>query len=189
MTAIFMKGAVGYGWTSIILHWLSAAAIVVLLLLGDSIALEGEPARTVHTTLGLSCWLLLAVRVAWRWVEGHPPRAAGQGPLSFAAGLVVHHLLLMAIALMLVSGPVAGLSSGAGVALGEIRLGDGALRHAGIHAAASTVHGSAAAFLVICIVFHVGGVVKHMAIDRDGTLGRMLSPQGNVRSAAATVQR
>src|SRR5690349_20025936 len=96
----------GYGWTSIVLHWLAATAIIVLLFAGDSIGTAGEPARRVHTTIASCAWLILAARIVWRLMEGHPPPAKGQGRFSYGAAFLVHSALLAGIALMLVSGPL-----------------------------------------------------------------------------------
>src|SRR5262245_32849023 len=105
----------GYGWISIALHWLAAAAILVLLFLGDSIGAGGQEARGLHTTVAACIWLALALRVGWRLVQGHPERMATQGKFSYLAGKAVHFILLAAISLMLVSGPLAGWASGQGI--------------------------------------------------------------------------
>ena len=90
----------GYGWISIALHWLTAVAIGALLFAGDSIGVVGADARNFHTTVGAIAWLFLAARIVWRLQQGHPPRAQGQGRLSFILGMAVHYVLLVAIAMM-----------------------------------------------------------------------------------------
>ncbi len=91
-------------------------------------------------------------------------------------------MLLASLAAMLISGPTAGLASGAGIFLGDLRIGGPETHSPAIYAIAVRTHSSAAAVLAIGVVVHVAGVLKHVLIDRDSTLARMLSP--NAASAA-----
>jgi hypothetical protein len=60
---------------------------LALLFAGDSIGIVGADARTFHTTFGACAWLLLAARIAWRLLEGHPARAPEQDtPVSDCLG-------------------------------------------------------------------------------------------------------
>ena len=166
----------GYGWISIGLHWLTAAAIFALLFAGDSIGVVGGDARTFHTTLGSCAWLLLAARIAWRLGEGHPPRAPNQGKFSFFAGMAVHYILLAAIALMLVSGPLAGWASGGGLDVFSLHIAGAQPSLSGLYAVARALHVAGATLLAIGTALHVAGVLKHMFVDRDGTLDRIMVP-------------
>lgn len=166
----------GYGWVSIGLHWLTAAAILVLLFAGNSIGAVGGPARTIHTTIASCAWIVLAVRIAWRLQQGHPPRLAEQGRLSFLAGMSVHYALLAAIALMLVSGPVAGWASGGGIDVFDLHISGAGSALPEIYAAARMAHLAGAATLGLGTLLHVAGVLKHMFIDQDHTLDRIMAP-------------
>lgn len=173
----------GYGWISIALHWLAAIAIIVLLFAGDSIGVVGDSARRTHTTIAACAWLVLAVRIAWRFAEGHPPRAPGQGALSFHAGLLVHYLLLAGIALMLASGPLAGWASGAGIWIFDLHALGAERPLPALYAAARLAHGAGATTLAIGTTAHVAGVLKHMFVDHDHTLDRMMAPPRRMRRA------
>lgn len=162
----------GYGWISIALHWLTAAAILALLFAGDSISVAGGAARNIHTTIGACAWLLLAARVVWRLWQGHP-RPPGVGEVSFRIGLIVHYALLLGILLMLASGPVAGLASGGFEILGLHVPG---VLPADVYGVARLAHVSGAWILGIGTLLHVAGVLKHMFVDRDHTLDRIMVP-------------
>jgi cytochrome b561 len=166
----------GYGWISIALHWLTAAAILVLLFAGDSIGVAGHEARRVHTTVALCAWLVLAVRVVWRLQQGHPPRAEGQGRIAFVTGMIVHYVLLAAIVAMLLSGPLAGWASGLGVELFDLVLPGAATLQPLIYDLARSMHIAGASCLAIGTSLHVAGVLKHMFFDRDHTLDRIMVP-------------
>ena len=166
----------GYGWISIGLHWLTAAAIFALLFAGDSIGVVGAEARNFHTTVGTCAWFLLAARIAWRLLEGHPPRATEQDSFSFHAGMAVHYVLLAAIALMLVSGPLAGWASGGGIDVFSLHIPGARTALPDLYALARLLHIAGAVTLAIGTLLHVAGVLKHMFIDRDHTLDRIMAP-------------
>lgn len=166
----------GYGWISIALHWLAAAAILVLLFTGDSIASTGLETRHIHTTIATAVWLVLAARIVWRLMQGHPPRPPGHGKLTFLAGVAMHYVLLAAIGLMLVSGPLAGWASGQGIRIFSIHLPGAAPAQPLLHAFAQSVHIFGATTLAIGTSLHIAGVLKHMFFDRDRTLDRIMAP-------------
>jgi cytochrome b561 len=166
----------GYGWISIGLHWLTAAAILVLLFAGDSIGVVGAQARNVHTTVASCAWLLLAARIVWRLHQGHPPRAPEHDQLSFHIGMAVHYILLAAIALMLVSGPLAGWASGGGIEIFGLRLPGAQPSLPESYEAARLLHQAGAVALAAGTLAHLAGVLKHMFINRDHTLDRIMAP-------------
>jgi cytochrome b561 len=166
----------GYGWISIGLHWLTAAAIFALLFAGDSIGVVGAEARNFHTTVGTCAWLLLAARIAWRLLEGHPPRAPEQDRFSFHVGMAVHYVLLLAIALMLVSGPLAGWASGGGIGVFSLHVPGAQPALPDLYTLARMLHIAGAVTLAIGTLLHVAGVLKHMFIDKDHTLDRIMVP-------------
>jgi cytochrome b561 len=177
----------GYGWISIALHWLTAAAILVLLFAGDSIGVAGHEARRVHTTVALCAWAILAIRIVWRLQQGHPPRTPGQGRIAFLTGMIVHYLLLLAIAAMLLSGPLAGWASGQGLELFDLALPGAAAPQPLVYDLARSMHIAGAVALAIGTSLHVAGVLKHMFIDRDHTLDRIMVPPARKPDAAGNV--
>jgi cytochrome b561 len=46
--------------------------------------------------------------------------------------------------------------------------------HAGLFSAFHAVHGGAATVVIIGVVLHIGGVIKHAAFNRDGTFTKMM---------------
>jgi cytochrome b561 len=166
----------GYGWISIALHWLTAAAILVLLFAGDSIGELGAEARNTHTTIATCAWIVLAARIGWRLQQGHPPRPPRQGRFSFTLGISVHYLLLAALAVLLVSGPLAGWASGLGIAIFGLQVPGAEAPAYELHAAARWLHAVGAGTMAAGVVLHVAGVLKHMFVDRDRTLDRILAP-------------
>lgn len=177
----FGDTSAGYGWISIVLHWLTAAAIIVLLFAGNSIAVDDPEQRAAalnfHTSVGVSCYLILWARIAWRAYARHPGPGERQGGIFFSIGKWTHYLMLIALGLMLLSGPAMAWAGGSGIvvfdwfeipALIDVR--------PGLRAALHAVHRSCAMVIFAGIVLHLGGVYKHTAFNRDGTFMRMIVP-------------
>ena len=178
----WLDGTADFGWMSILLHWAAAVVVVSLLFIGNSIeasdAADRDHALRLHTTLALAAYLLLWLRVIWRAVKGHPRRLPRQGKVAYAIGKPFHYLLLGAIAVMLLTGPLMAWSGDLPLRLWALEIPSpiGAdsrlfsLMHAG-HIAAATVLGWGT-------LIHIVAVVWHVAIDRDGAFDRMVAPTG-----------
>lgn len=166
-----------YGWTSIVLHWLSAAAVLILLFAGDSISVSGEAALNFHTSFAVMAWLLLFFRIVWRLILGHPPPTEGESGLTFKVGVAVHYCLILGIALLLASGPFAGWSSGRGIAIGDTVLLGPADFKPNYHEISMLLHHIGAWIVGLGTCAHIAGVLKHIFIDRDDTLDRIMVPQ------------
>ena len=106
----------GYGWVSIALHWAAAISILVLYLNGeaieDAVGREGHMAAVMaHVSLGMALFVLLAARVVWS-LAGRKPDPFPQHPALRALSLLIHWLLLLAIIVAIVTGPLAIWSVG-----------------------------------------------------------------------------
>ena len=83
--------------------------------------------------------------------------------------------MVVAIATLLVSGPLMAWSGNI-----PIRVFDWFIipapfgMNAEFFGAAHTVHMGAATVLIVGVALHIGGVLKHVAINRDGTFAKML---------------
>src|SRR5579872_934060 len=100
----------GYGWISIALHWLAAAVVLTMFVIGTMSqgAAREDYAGLVHlhTTIGLCAYVLLWGRIVWRFMVGHPGPLPKQGVAFFTIGKYFHFVFLVAIAAMLVTGPL-----------------------------------------------------------------------------------
>lgn len=175
----------GYGWLTIILHWLAAAGLIAMLVIGlmaDAAGDAGDRARRfsllgIHISLGVTLAALLLARVIAYYGQRQPEPAPQPAPLSFAAS-ATHHLLLLAIVALMVSGPVTVWSAGYPVgAWGLFSIpspfweGDES-----VHEVAETVHLVGRYMLYVLIPLHVLGAFKHLLLDRDGVFQRIITP-------------
>src|SRR5882672_8511786 len=103
----WLDGKNDFGWISILLHWIGAAAVLSLLFIGDSIhtpaAADADHALRLHTTLGLGMYFLLWLRVVWRLAHKHPGPLPRQKKFFHAIAKPFHYMLVFAIAAMLIT--------------------------------------------------------------------------------------
>lgn len=164
-TGTLYDRAESFGWISIALHWLTGAIVIAMWFIGKNISGQSpadmEAMRHVHVTLGLSAWLLLAGRIAWRIISPHP-KAPGQSRQLHEIVRAIHYLMLLALGVMLLSGPLLAWALARGGAT------EGLLR---------TVHGGMANLLGMLILVHILGALKHLMFHQDETFERMLWPK------------
>jgi cytochrome b561 len=180
----------GYGWVSIVLHWLAAAIIVTLWFIGSSVSTAGTHAHEVlalHTSIALSAYPLLWGRLLWRWRCGHPGPAPAQRGWSFTLARIAHGCLLVVIAILLISGPLTAWLRGDALQIWSVAIPT-PLTATGAAQLAHQCHSIGANILLLGILLHIGGAMKHMAINRDGTLERMLIAQQTADHSDASAE-
>jgi len=89
-----------------------------------------------------------------------------------------HQLLLLAILIQIVSGPLAIWSGGRAINVFDVVSipSPFAERNQGVHEFAELLHAIGRWSLIVLGSLHVLAVLKHTFIDKDGVLRRMLTP-------------
>lgn len=168
-----------YGWAAIALHWISAGGVVALYLLGEQ--MEEAPdraaklaAQDLHVSVGVLLFTFLAARLFWS-ASQPAPRALERNKAFALLSKVVQGLFLLMILVLLVTGPLAVWSTGRALPVFDLfTLPSPMGRAPAVHEIAEEVHGAATKLFWPLIVLHVAGALKHLIIDRDSTLQRML---------------
>jgi cytochrome b561 len=173
--------ATGYGWLSIALHWFTAIAVLVLLFVGDTISTlagqEREDALLLHTSIAISCYVFLWARIVLRFANGHPGPLPKQRGVFFLVGKYTHYALLVAIAFMLITGPLMAWFGGNGIGVwGWFVIPTPFEENFAVRDALHAIHAWSAAAILILTILHLIGVYKHSAFNQDGTFGKMLVP-------------
>lgn len=170
----------GYGWVSIALHWLTAVVVLTIWFIGSSInagesMADYERTLKLHTSIAISAYVLLWARIVWRFVKGHPGPLARQAGAFYTIGKYVHFAILIAIAVMLVSGPLMVWARGEVIHVYDWFVIPGPFAmNMPLYDAAHTVHVWCSRVIIVGTVLHIGGVYKHAAFNQDGTFGKML---------------
>lgn len=165
-----------YTLQAILLHWLHAALIAGLLVLGWTMVdlpkgAERSWAIGLHKSLGLCALILVAARLAWRRRCATPdfPGSAAERRLAQAAHRLLYALLLLA--------PLAGYLSASFTAY-PMKFFGLALPKAGwpdatLNALFNGLHKGAVWALALLIGLHLAAALRH-ALRGDGVLSRML---------------
>jgi cytochrome b561 len=177
----------GYGWISISLHWLTAAIVITMFTIGvmSQSGNDAESARLVrlHTTIGVTIYVLLWARIIWRFKLGHPGPLPRQGVIFFSIGKYFHFLMLIAIGVMLLSGPLMVWTAGDAIQVFSFGIPSPLGELPSLQHALRSIHGYTASFILAGMVLHVLAVFKHTIINRDGTFDKIMiaarSPQAS----------
>jgi len=164
-----------YSTRMVVVHWLTLALLIAAWFLGESVHdARHEDGATiagylVHAVAGGAILLLTLARLMFRSKDGTPP-AIGNTPMDkMAKG--IHHLLYTLLVLLPVSGMMQVLTSDVGKAL---LAGDAALlpkKFDGV--TAHEVHETLVTVLIVVVVVHLLGALKHQFIMKDGLMDRM----------------
>ncbi len=162
-----------------LLHWLTALAVLGLIGLGLwmvdlPIGLTKLYAFAWHKWIGLTVLVLTLVRWVWRARHRPPELPKSVPPWERALAPWAHILLLV----LLVALPTSGwlMSSAGGVKViwfGYLAMPDLVGRDPGLFVALRTLHHWLAWTLMAVLVLHLGAVVRHDGLRRDGILRRM----------------
>lgn len=167
-----------YSNRMILVHWLTLALLVAAWFLGEELAEATDESQAtiagylIHGIVGGSVLLLTALRLFFRRQDGTPPVMGDTAMDKLAKG--IHHALYTVLFLLPVSGMITIASSDAGKALlsGDASLlpADGGYEHVFAH----EVHEVLVTTLILLVIVHVLGAIKHQFIAKDGLMERML---------------
>ncbi|HEX6267141.1 MAG TPA: cytochrome b/b6 domain-containing protein [Burkholderiales bacterium] len=160
------------------LHWLLAALVVFMLVMG-MVSLEEIPnsspdklfALRGHMVIGVAILVLMLVRLVVRFSTRRPPAATTGHPLLDRAAALAHHGLYALVILMAASGFATALAAG----LPDIVFGGSgkALPESFAAYPARTVHGIVGSLLAFLVLVHIIAALWHHFVRRDGLLRRM----------------
>lgn len=161
------------------LHWLMAALLVGLVTLGlymHELPLSPRKLQlySYHKWAGVTAFLLVLVRLAWRAMHRPPPLPPGTSPAVRIAAGTGHALLY----LLMIAIPLSGwlMSSAKGVPtvwFGVLPLPDLVGKDADLGETLRAVHEYLNLSLIVLVLGHVAVALKHHFVDRDGLLFRM----------------
>lgn len=197
------NSATTYGSVTKTFHWLTALLILTAIPLGliaTDLAHRIEAGQTdliarttllfsLHKTIGIAAFLIALGRIVWAISQPRPGLLNGERRAEATLAGTVHWLLYGAMLITPLSGWVHHAAT-TGFAPIWWPLGQTlpfVPQSAAVADAAATVHFLASRLLILTILLHVAGALKHHLIDGDDTLRRML-PRAGVRQAPSPAQ-
>jgi cytochrome b561 len=195
------QAATRYTKTAKILHWLIAIAIFGMFVLGWymsdlpkeapkqmaydlfdwgiftwQLAEEASP-RTfyfnLHKSIGVTIFALILIRIFWRISHKPPALIATYKAWERKLANGAHHLLYLLMVALPLSGIIMAVASKYGIKWFGIEF-IGGLDNKPLREAFKEVHEIVGIVILLVIIVHIIGALKHKFIDKDETLDRML---------------
>ena len=195
------QAATRYTKTAKILHWLIAIAIFGMFALGWymselpkegpkqlaydlfdwgvytwNLSEEASP-RTfyfnLHKSIGVTILALIVIRIFWRLSHKAPAMLASYKAWETKLASGVHRLLYVLMVALPLSGLVMAVASKYGVKWFGLEF-IGGLDNTPLREAFKETHEIIGVVILLIIIVHILGALKHKFIDKDETLNRML---------------
>ncbi len=164
-----------YSKRMVIAHWLTLTLLVVAWFLGDALdeaRHAGDAtlvAYIIHALLGDAVLLLTILRLYFRRKDG-VPAPLGTGTMDKVA-TGIHHLLYTLLILIPLSGAITVFSSPILKALLAWDVSLLPKKFSGVPA--HEVHEVLVSVLILIVVVHILGAIKHQFVLKDGLMSRM----------------
>lgn len=176
-----------YGSVARSLHWLTALLIlsnIPLAYLAENLprSSDADVARvamvySLHKTIGLAALIAALLRILWAVTQPNPAPLHPDRRVETFLAAAVHWSLYAAILIMPVTGWLYHAASAGfapiwwpfGQTLPFVPKSDT------LAAQFRALHGWSSKLLILSLIAHIAGALKHALIDRDGTLARMIS--------------
>ena len=166
------------------LHWIVALSMLGLFGIGLYMAeTESYALYPWHKSFGIVIFPIAVLRIIWRLKEGWPQAVGDYPKLEQVMAKLTHGVLIVATILMPISGMVFSAMSGHGFELFGLSLvapnhapgqPDEVLpRNEQIAGFAHEAHEIFGWVMLVAVMLHVLGALKHHFIDKDVTLKRM----------------
>lgn len=175
-----------YGKVAQIFHWLTALLILGLLIVGTFMnylpeASSDQIARKVfvfsmHKTFGVLVLIVAILRILWAFANPSPVPLHPERKMETFAAETVHWVLYIAILALPVTGVLYHASS-TGFAPIWWPFGQGlpfVPQDEGLAKIFSAMHWILALGVTLTLIAHLGGALKHLVIDKDETIARMV---------------
>lgn len=175
-----------YGGVTKTFHWLMALLILSLIGLGLfaqelPYATDAELTRkawffSLHKTLGVTAFFVAVLRILWAVSQPKPGLLNAEKKLESFAAELVHWLLYGALVIVPLSGWIAHAAA-AGFAPIWLPFGQNlplVPKSTGVEHFFGALHWVSGKVLVVALMLHIAGALKHHVIDKDATLRRML---------------
>ena len=168
-----------FGLEMILLHWITAAAMVAAVVYGlisgyAETAEETQAAMLVHQSIGMTILVLALIRVVARLRRPAPPLPADMPRYQKVAAAVTHGLLYITLFAFPITGYIALAARGRTVSMfGLFDLPNIVPRDLGLAAGADNLHVAAQWALYGLVILHIVAALYHQFIVKDGVLLRM----------------
>lgn len=130
----------------------------------------------IHKSLGITVFVFALFRVWWRLKNGWPSSISDDSAWQGLIARVAHYILILASLMLPISGMVMSYFGGHGLYWFNVTLIEKVQQpiDKALSGMAQDAHHTLAFVLIITVILHILGALKHHFIDKDATLRRML---------------
>ncbi|AKG71065.1 TPA: cytochrome b [Serratia fonticola] len=170
-----------FGHVSVLIHWLVALTVYGMFALGLWMVTLGyydvwyHQAPEIHKSIGTLLFIVMVVRVVWRFISPPPKPLASYSRLTRISAVLAHIALYTVLFAILISGYLISTADGQAISVfGWFDVPASVTSLPQQADTAGTIHLYLAWAVVVLSVLHALAALKHHFIDRDVTLKRML---------------
>ncbi len=166
-----------YGTVAIAIHWLTALAVILMLVSGQAMDFNPAAAGAIlpyHVILGVLVGVLTLFRILWWLVfDRQPQPVSGLSGMQHRLAGIVHLGLYAAMLIMVASGIAMLALTGAAPAIFS-----GGLLPDFSTVPPFVVHGLVSRLLLLLALGHIAAALWHHFVRRDGLIKRMMPSRG-----------
>lgn len=173
-----------YGRVAVALHWIVAAGLVFSVILGLIIGNVEESDATelvlaIHKSFGITIFVFLLIRLAWRLTHAAPPLPANTPAYQRRLAGMTHALLYVTLLALPIAGYVAVAARGRETRFfGLFEVPQWAPLNRTLSQNATTIHVYGQYVLYALLVAHIGAALYHHFVLKDDVLARMWPRRG-----------
>lgn len=173
---------------TLVLHWI--VGLMMIGLLASGIYMEENEVFALypwHKSFGALIAIFVVLRVIWRIKNGWLSHVSDYSSIEKLLSKIVNYVLIIGTVLMPISGFIMSAMGGHGVDLFGMELvarnpdpadpKEVIALNGTLAGMAHNMHKFAGIAILVGVIFHVIGALKHHVIDKDGTLRRMLGAE------------
>ena len=173
----------GYGFMSILLHWLMALLVIGLYLLGiymvdlDYYDAMYQTAPMIHKLVGVLTLFLLIIRLPLKYVQCKPDVLGSYTQWEVLLASIVHNLFYLLLVVMTISGYLISTLKGKGIdILGLFELPSLLILNEKAAEIVGKTHELSSDLFILLLFFHIIATIKHHVFDKDKAIIRILKP-------------
>ncbi|NAW60049.1 MULTISPECIES: cytochrome b [unclassified Vibrio] len=174
-----MSDSRSLSWQTVSLHWLTAIAFLTVFSIGLYMSeLPRGPEKgewvALHKSLGATVLLLALFRLGWRIKEGRIKPLSTLPAWQEKLAHLIHVVLILVTLMMPLSGIIMSRAGGRAIEVFGWEVIAAGEKQPWLQEAGSAVHHATVNIIVIALVLHVAGALKHHYIDKDATMRRIV---------------
>ena len=168
-----------YGIVSRANHWLSAFIFIGLIAIGLFMHdMEDSEQKwelyALHKSMGIAIFGLMLLRLVWLKISPNPEQLS-KNKFEHILGHAVKGILYLAMLGMPISGWIMSNSGGHEVAFFNMFVLPNIIgEHEMTHEISEFIHGTFGYLLIVIVLLHIAGALKHHLVYKDVTLLRMV---------------